>query len=119
MPNRLSRAGSGPVARQAAGQRGQEALLHLHPVAAADRPDQLAPERGVPRVAAAPLPVQDPVRPVDQVLVEEVGDPRGELMAAEVVVRIREVGAERRERRLRRRAWAAVPISRQIRTSRS
>ncbi len=78
-------------------ERGQETRLHPHPVDAPDRPDQLAPEGRVPGLPAPPLPVQDPVRPVDQILVEQVGDPRGELMAAEVVLGIREIGAERGE----------------------
>ena len=38
-------------------ERGQETLLHPHPVDAPDRPDQLAPEGGVPGVATPPLPV--------------------------------------------------------------
>ena len=96
MPKRLSRSGSASAGASARAARNR-ACTRIRWSPPSDWAS--ARHRAACQVPPPPaLPVQDPVRPVDQVLVEEIGDPRGELVPAEVVGRVREVGAERGER---------------------
>ncbi len=80
----------------AAGQPRVEPRLRPHPMrlAAARQPP---PQFRLPVILLARFPARDPVGPVDQILVEAVGDAAGQFVAAEFVAAIAQIGPHRRE----------------------
>ena len=59
---------------------------------------QTSPQFGLPMLLLAALPPGNPIRAIDQVLIEQVGDPHGE-GKARAVVPIRTIGMQRRKAR--------------------
>ena len=80
----------------AAGQRCGELFLHPRPMRR-PAPRQPPPQLGLPVIFLARLPFSDPVGPIDQILVETVGDAIGQLVAAKIVLAVAEIGSRRLE----------------------
>ena len=74
-------------------QRLAELFLHSHPVRRA-RPRQPSPQFGLPVVLLARFPLLDPVRAINQVLIETVGDTASQFVAAKIVAVVTEVGIQ-------------------------
>ena len=90
MPNRLSRRGKPALGCPPRRQRREQRARAGRGVRGAVRAHQGAPQLRLPVAAGAALPVEHHVRPVDRVLVEQIGDAAGELQAlgaARVVAR--------------------------------
>ena len=81
--DRHATAGASPPAP--ARQRAERGILDPGAMRLGGARDERAPERRLPAVVGARLPARDPLRAIDEVLVEEVGDARGELVAAALV----------------------------------
>ena len=97
MPNTATRAGSDPAGGERR-QRAERGRLDAGAMRLGGPRDERAPERRLPAVVLAGLPARDPLRAVDEVLVEEVGDARRQLVLAALVGAAQVVG-ERLERR--------------------
>ena len=84
MPNTETRAGSrkgGGAARQ----RAQRRRLHAGAMRLGGPRDEAPPERGLPVVTLAGLPARDPLRAIHQILIEEIGEACGQLVATPLV----------------------------------
>ena len=66
-------------------QRAERGILDPGTMRLGGARDERAPERRLPPLVGARLPARDPLRAIDEVLVEEVRDARGELVAAALV----------------------------------
>ncbi len=72
--------------------RPDKNIMERSPMDISFRFDQFPPEYCLPVIFKPPVPPENHVRPEEEILVKEVGDPRGELKLFEIAFAVSKIG---------------------------